>query len=240
MIDFHSHIIFGVDDGAKKMEQSIELLKEAEKAGYTDIIVTPHYKKNRFEINKSEVAEKIHILNNVIKENEININIHQGNEIYFAEDIVELINGGIVSTMGNSNYVLFELPWTVEPMNLQEVIFSLIENVKIPVIAHPERYEYFQNDINKVYNLMMQGVLFQINLGSISGQYGRHAKKTVKKLLKNNLVHFIGTDVHRPNTTYKNVKKSIRKLKKIISEDKIIELTYSNPKKIIDNEYILN
>lgn len=238
MIDLHSHIIYDVDDGAKTIEDSIEMILEAESAGITDIIATPHYMEECYEVNKRQISEKIELINNILKEHNVNVKIHQANEIYITKNIVELINKGVASTINNSKYVLFETPMNNEPLDLMEVIYSLLEDKKIPIIAHPERYEFVQKDLNKLYDLIQNGVLFQANIGSIIGQYGKEAKRTVTQLLQNNMIHFIGTDTHRPNSVYTKINTALFELEKIISQEKIKKITHENAQKVINNENI--
>lgn len=236
MVDFHSHIIFDVDDGAETIQNSIKMILEAEKAGYTDIIATPHYMEGCYEATKSEIEEKIVLINSILKENNIKVNVHQANEIYITNEIIHLINNNITSTINNSRYVLIETPMTIEPLNLLEVVYNILQNRKVPVIAHPERYTYIQKDPNKTYNLIEKGVLFQANIGSIIGLYGKEAKKTLIQLLKNNMIHFIGTDTHMPNSIYTKIDTAIEELKKVITEEKIKHITYENAIKVINNQ----
>lgn len=238
MVDLHSHIIYGVDDGAKNIDTSIQILKEAKKAGFTDIILTPHYLKNYYEQKKSQIERKIREIEKRLNEENIKINLYQANEVYITDDMVELINNGTISTINNSKYILFELPMSVETFNLKSVIYSLFENGNIPIIAHPERYTYIQENPNKLLEFIEDGVLFQLNLGSILGEYGKKAKKTAQKLLKHNMVHFLGTDTHRTNMIYNRINEAIEELKKILKEEQIGNLLENNAKKVLQNEKV--
>ena len=238
MIDIHSHIIFDVDDGSKSIEDSIEMILEAKAAGFTDIIATPHYMENDYEVPKEQIKEKMDEIISILKENNVNINIHQGNEIYISNNIVELLNNNLATTLGESKYVLFETPMNIEPLNLLDVIYTLLENKNIPIIAHPERYEFIQKNPNKLIELLEDGVLFQANYGSVIGQYGKEAQKTVVKLLQNNMIHFMGTDEHRPNSVYTKVNTAVKELKKILPQNIVDEIITENAKKVLNNEEI--
>jgi len=238
MIDFHSHIIYGVDDGAKDMQMSIYMLKEAKKAGFTDIFLTPHYLRDDYIKDKEEISPIIQKIQEKVQEEEININLYQANEIYIIDDMVDLINNGTISTINNSRYVLFELPMATESLNMKKVIYSLLENGNIPVIAHPERYVYVQKNPNRLLEWIEDGVLLQMNMGSIIGQYGKEAQKTAKKLLAANMICFLGTDTHRPNGIYRKMEQIKRELNKIIDEEQIEDLLLNNPKKVLKNEKI--
>ena len=237
MIDCHSHIVNGVDDGSGNVEQSLKIIKEAEKAGFDKIIVTPHYMEDYYIVPKNEIKEKIDVLQELCDKLKINIKLYQGNEIYITNHIVELLKDKAVS-LNDSRYVLFETPMNIEPQNLIEVIYKLKEIKKVPVLAHPERYSFIQKDVNKILALAEMGVLFQCNYGSIIGQYGINAKKTIKILLENNLVSFLGSDVHKEGNIYRQMSEIKDKLSKIISDEKIEELTNDNIEKVINNEEI--
>ena len=235
MIDFHSHILPNIDDGSKNMEETIELLEEAQKAGFTKIISTSHYMEQYYETTEKNRLELI----KKIQQKDQGVEILPGSEIYITDELVEVLKEKKASPINNSKYVLFELPLNVKEIGAKEVVYRLIENDYIPIIAHPERYSYVQQDINYIEELTQMGALLQANYGSIIGMYGSKAEKTVKKLLKNNSIQFLGSDVHRPGQVYEKMPKIIKKLKKIIPEDKLEELTTLNPQKVLNNEDII-
>ena len=238
MIDFHSHIVYDVDDGSETLEQSIEILKKAEKAGFRKVILTPHYMENYYEVPTDEIARKIETLREKCRKEQIDIELYQANEIYITNHMVEFIESQEATTINKSRYVLFELPMNEEPANLLEVIYQLIENKKVPIIAHPERYTYIQKEPNKLIPLIEQGVLFQTNYGSLAGQYGKEIQKTAKTLIENNFIHFLGTDVHHEGYIYEKMPEIKANLSKIISNEKIKELTTKNAEKVLNNEEI--
>lgn len=235
MIDFHSHILPNIDDGSKSMEESINLIEEAKLAGFTDIISTSHYLENYYESNNKERQD---LIKEICDNNNFDIKLHLGSEIYITEDIINLIIQEKASTINNSRYVLFELPMNNNVLYLKEIVFRLIENDFIPIIAHPERYLFVQKDPNMILELIEMGVLFQSNYASIIGYYGKEAQITVKNLLKNNMIQFLGTDVHRQNTIYKKMPEILEKLEKLIGKEKVYKLTTLNPKLVLENKEI--
>lgn len=233
MIDFHSHILPNIDDGSTSMEETINLIKEAESVGFTGIISTSHYIENYCECSEEERTQ---LLNKICNQKESIPNspkLYLGSEIYITNEIIELIKNGKASTINNSRYVLFELPMNAKTLDAKNIVYRLIENGYKPIIAHPERYSYVQKDIQYAEELANMGALFQANYGSIIGMYGNNAKKTVKKMLKQNLIHFLGSDVHRTNQIYTKIPKIIKKLNKIIPREKIEELTTTNPQRVL-------
>lgn len=236
MIDFHSHILPGIDDGSRNLEQSIAMVNEAKEAGFTKIISTSHYMENYYECNERDRRQLL----KKVQENVQGIELILGNEIYITNNIIELLQNGQASSINGTKYVLFEFPLiTTRPMNDKEVIYRLVENGYIPIIAHPERYPFIQENPDYLFELEEMGALFQANYGSIIGMYGLKAKKTLKILLKNNLISFLGSDVHRPEQVYNKMPKIIKKLKKIISNEEFEEFTEINPEKVLKNENII-
>lgn len=236
MIDFHSHILPGIDDGSRNLKQSIAMVNEAKEAGFTKIISTSHYMENYYECNERDRRQLL----KKVQGNVQGIELILGNEIYITNNIIELLQNGQASSINGTEYVLFEFPLiTTRPMNDKEVIYRLVENGYIPIIAHPERYPFIQENPDYLFELEEMGALFQANYGSIIGMYGLKAKKTLKILLKNNLISFFGSDVHRPEQVYNKMPKIIKKLKKIISNEEFEEFTEINPEKVLKNENII-
>lgn len=235
MIDIHSHLIPNVDDGAKSPEETIELIKEAREAGITDIILTPHYIINSYEQNAETLILLKDKLQQIINSENIKVNLHIGMEVYITDNLVEILKQNKILTLAGSKYLLMELPLNTNVQYLDMVIFKLIEDNIIPIIAHPERYKFIQEDPSKVRELIESGCLIQSNIGSILGIYGKKAKKTIKYLLKNDLINFIATDTHRKNTIYPLLEKGIKKIEKITGKEKAEELTNLNAQKILNN-----
>lgn len=236
MIDIHSHIIPNVDDGARSVEETFNILKEAQEAGFTDVILTSHFLLNYYETNAQELIFWKEKLQEVLKKQGTKINLHSGMEIYITNQMEELLESKKILTLANSRYMLIELPLATNVKYFDYVVYYLEAKGIKPIIAHPERYKCVQKDPDIVEEYIEKGCLIQCNYGSIVNLYGREAEKTIKTLLKKNQVHFLGSDVHRENGTYLIILDAIKKIRKIIGENKINELTTINPKKILQNE----
>ena len=238
MIDVHSHIVFGVDDGSRTIEESIEIIKEAYKAGFKKIVATPHYMEEYYENDAKEIRKRIVEIQNHLKEINCNIEILQGNEIYIADNMTELLENQKATTLNNQQYVLFELPLNAEVMNLNSVVYQILEIGGVPILAHPERYPFVQKDPNVLIPLIEKGVLMQSNYGSIIGQYRKAAQITIKKMLEHNMVHFLGSDVHRPQTIYPKIHECMEEIEKIVGKENLELITTINPNKAINGEKI--
>lgn len=237
-IDIHSHILYGIDDGSKSISESIQILKQQRELGFTDIILTPHYIENsKYCANNNEKAKLLKVLREELQKQNIDVNLYLGNEVYINNNMVELLNTNEIKTLNDSNYILIELPLCTTYKNALDIIYELKINGITPIIAHPERYEFVQKDITKIEEFIEEGALLQANYGSILGIYGNGSKKTIKKLLKKDLITFLGTDIHyQSSKIYNEMDKIMKKITKIIGKDKLEELISINPKKIIRNE----
>lgn len=236
MIDVHSHILPCVDDGARDIEETFKILNEACDAGFSDIFATSHYIDGEYEFNKTDREFIIEALTNKINEEGLDIKLHIGAEGYISNDFPKLIQAGCVPTLGNSKYVLFELPLRAKVMYTEEVINKLLQIKLIPVIAHPERYELVQDDPNIAIDWVEAGALLQCNYASIIGRYGMKAKETLLKLLDANAVHFLGTDNHRSSSVYTRMDEIKKEFRRKIGRDKLYELSEINPRSILNNE----
>ena len=210
MIDIHSHIVPGIDDGSKDIEMTINMLKKAEKSGTTDIIATPHFMRGRFEVEYNEVVKKVEELKEISRENNIDINIYEGQEVYYSKNILEYYNDKMIGTINNTKYMLIELPML--EFNIDEVtntIYELQIRGIVPIIAHPERYKPFIKKPSMINTLIKEGMLFQLNSGSLTGFFGKDVKKTATKYLENNIYSFIGSDAHRDRGRDTDIKESL-------------------------------
>ena len=240
MIDMHCHIVPFTDDGAVDNDASLEMGKLAMELGYTDIICTSHYIIHDIENNYSEYRDNVEKLNKLFEENGITVKLHPGNEIFFTNDIVNLVKDKKVSSLNDTKYVLVEFPLfnNTLPMNAYDEFNALQDAGYTPILAHPERYDFVSKGVECLIPLVESGVLLQANMGSINGKYGKHAKKNIKKMLKLNMVHFFGTDSHN-TSVYEMQEKALKKVKKIIKDDELVEKIFvENPQKVLNNEKI--
>lgn len=167
MIDMHTHVLPKIDDGAKDTKETFEMLKEAYKAGFTDIFATSHYIEGEYEFNKIDRKYIIDAIMKKLQEENINIRLHIGAEAYISTEMPNLVQKRIVPTLANSRYLLFELPMNSKIMYTESVINNLKEIGIVPIIAHPERYDIVKKDINVALEWVKTGALMQCNYGSI-------------------------------------------------------------------------
>ena len=164
-IDIHSHILPGIDDGAKNLMESVELIKEMKKMGFSKIIGTPHTYPGVYNNNNNSIEKSFNKLNNELKNKNI---LRYASEYMIDSYLIEKASEKSLLTI-KDNYVLIEMSFVSEPINLHEIIFEININGYTPILAHPERYTFLFDDFKKFYNLKKMGCYFQINLLSATG-----------------------------------------------------------------------
>lgn len=225
MTDVHSHILFGIDDGSRTISESVELLKKLKSVGFNNVILTPHFILDSTYNSNYESNIKIYneLKERLIDEN-IDINIYLGNEIFIDKNVPTLLEKNIITSLNGTKYVLVEFPMHNKLLNLEDMLYEIRSRGYEVVIAHPERYDAFKEDYSIVDTLREDGFLFQSNYSSILGYYGKDSIKLLKYMLKRHYIDFLGTDIHRIEKTY--VIDNFKKIEKHII--KITGLEYYN------------
>ena len=197
MVDMHSHIIYGIDDGSKSKEMTLEMLKLSIECGVKKIVATPHYMKGRFNVEYSEVKDKVNELRQMVSEEKLDIEIYYGQEVYYRENILEYYEEGAIGTINDSRYMLIELPMMEFDVNsVIDNLYELTLKGIIPIIAHPERYIPFIKKPSLINDFIKEGYLFQLNAGSIVGDFGKEVKKLALNYLGNGVYYICGSDAH--------------------------------------------
>ena len=196
-IDIHSHILPGIDDGAKDVNESLKLISEMKKLGFSKIIGTPHSYPGLYDNSRDSIHESFLKLKNQL---DSNLEVSYASEYFVCNSIVDLANEKKLLTL-KENYILIEMSFLYAPNNLFEIIFQLqLKGYKI-IIAHPERYIYLSESFKSFHKLKDRGCYFQFNLLSATGYYGNDVLKLSNKLFKNNMIDYCGTDIH----SYKHI-----------------------------------
>lgn len=214
MVDIHSHILWEIDDGSKSKEMTINMLKMAERGGTTKIVATPHFLPGRYFKNFNTVKKEEEKIKEIIEKEGLSLEVYFGQEVYFTKNIIKDYEEGLISTINNSKYMLIE--FNMKDFSIREVteiLYELQLKGVTPVIAHPERYIKFIENPTLINEFIKEGYLFQLNAGSLKGDFGQKVKKLSESLIKNKIYSFIGSDAHRDekrNTDMRIIKESIK------------------------------
>lgn len=195
MIDIHTHILFGVDDGAQTLEESLVLIEHQIKKGYTELYLTPHMISGSLQTaSKEKIQQNFEILLAEVSKRNLAIKLNLGAEIYYVHDVLKRIKNNEYFSMGASNRYLIEFSSSRKQFDVDELIYNAsLDNIEI-IIAHPERYT--QASLQEIIELRNLGALIQVNQSSLDGRSGHTIQKRAKKLIKLKVVDFIASDIH--------------------------------------------
>ena len=229
IIDIHDHILFDVDDGAKNINESLKMLERAYIGGCRTIILTPHFHLGRNYINNKKVKTNFGILKNEAAQQFPDLELYLGNEIYYSFDIPDMLESGEIFTLANSDYILVEYSETADIDFIKNSIIEIRQMGYFPIIAHIERIEDIY-DIKQVHDLIDMGAYIQVNAGSVLRK-----NQKVKKMLKNQLVHFISSDAHNLENRSFNLDSCFDIVSKKYGETYANRIFYKNASRIIRN-----
>jgi len=223
-VDIHSHLLPGIDDGAKDMDTSIALLLKMASYGIKNFITTPHVLGSVYPNSSEVIKQKLAAVKKELEKREIKgISIQAAAEYMLDGEFSALLGQKDILVL-KDNYILVEMSYFSAPINLYELLFEIQLKGYKPVLAHPERYNFYHTDFKSYYKLKQAGCLFQLNLLSLTDQYGKGVQKTSEKLLKENLYDFVGTDTHHQNHLELlpkiGTKKTLEKIKHLLNNNK--------------------
>ncbi len=236
IVDMHCHVLPNVDDGAKSVEVSLQMLQIAAEEGITDMIVTPHYQSSRFFTPANVIEEMIAGLAAKAEQMGIHIRLYPGTEIYYRSGLEEQLDEGRLAAMNHTNYVLVEFS-PVEDFNyIRNAMEELRGMGYIPILAHVERFQCMLEDVERVRTLKRVGCKISSNAGSIAGDYGFRIKRYTHKLLGEELIDFVGTDAHSAERRSPRMKKCVEVLYKKFEPGYVDAILYGNAERSLLEE----
>lgn len=194
--DIHSHLLPRLDDGVQSYEESEDVILHFQQLGYRKLITSPHVMSDTYKNTPEKILARLAKLRTYLQSQEIDVQIDAAAEYYLDEQVFKMIENNQKMLTFGKNFLLFETNFLNEPFNMKEFIFLATTKGYKPVLAHPERYAYLQNNIDKAEDLLDRGVLFQINISSITGFYSKIVQTTANKLIDRGWVHLLGSDCH--------------------------------------------
>lgn len=198
-VDLHNHLIPGVDDGLATMEDTLLCLQQYIEWGMKRVICTPHVSQDYHPNTSKQLQQALETVKQAVAEANLPIEVSLAAEYLLDESFYEQLERSNLLSFGKEQYVLFETGWANSPHQLEQSLFMMQLKGYTPVLAHPERYHYYQTEPHHLMTLKEKGCLFQLNLMSLEGQYGKKAQQLAYKLLQTKHINFIGSDLHRPS-----------------------------------------
>lgn len=238
MIDIHTHILPGFDDGADSHQASLEMVRKAGEDGVSSMVATPHVTEEEFLELRDKIAGAVERLNAELQKESTHVKILPGAEVPVSSTLVSEIEALRQLSIGFSGkYVLLELPLQEMPMFTEELIFRLLLKGIIPILAHPERNSSIVERPERLLELVEKGALVQVNAGSITGRYGDRVKSTAELLVRNRIAHFIASDAHSTRSRPPGLTSALERAHELIGDD-AKALVEENPSAVVDSKVL--
>ena len=235
MIDIHTHILPGIDDGVQTEEESIAFARMALEDGITRMVATPHCKDGSYENDLPLVLERVSALQVILEANRIPLELIPGAEVHICPDLVERIRDGRAPTLGNNRKtLLLELSLTQPPpVELENVVFQLKLAGILPIFAHPERIRYFREDVSRYAEVIRLGAWGQITSGSVLGTFGSSARRFSEELIRKGLIHVLASDAHNVRGRPPRLREAAMVIAGWIGDDAALRMVTATPEKLL-------
>ncbi|PYT06836.1 MAG: capsular biosynthesis protein [Acidobacteria bacterium] len=239
MIDIHIHVLPGIDDGVKSLDEAVACCRIAYADGSRILIATPHMKEGSYINELEDVRAAARELQERLDAERIGLRILPGSEVYFAPGLVEGIRERRIATLADGlRYLLLELPFQQHPVKLEETIFGLKVAGITPILAHPERIRYFQEDMDRLERMVRLGALSQLTTTSLTGGFGRKVEQLSLEMVRRRLVHFLASDAHDRRNRPPVISAAAGRLARLIGEEEARKTIESNPAAVVSGEPI--
>lgn len=239
MIDIHNHILAGVDDGPKLLEESITMAKIAVEEGTTVFFATPHVGSHIELLASRQYAEKTAELQAILTERHINLQLVSGAEVYPSGDVPLWLDQEYPLTLGPAGrFILLDSPLLQIPIGLDTLVFELQSKGYTPILAHPERVDPIQQNPQLLEEIVRRGLLIQINASSLTGGQGSETRKTAVNLLNLNWVHFVASDAHSIRRRRPSLSVAHKELIELVGEKTAEDLVQNNGLRVLNGESV--
>jgi len=234
LTDIHCHILPGVDDGPASVDQSLALARALVAGGVGQVFATPHYiTGTAWALPADQVRQKVDELQAAFQEHGIPLTLQPGMEIALHQHLAKELQQNKLQPLGDSNYYLLELPFQPFRDDLLDTLLSFQNYGKIVILAHPERVPLFQQQTASLFRLIEQGVLIQVNIGSLLGLFGKKAQTTALQLLERDAIHFVASDAHGPEARKPPTGKEWLQMEQILGPVRSRSVWINNPAQLL-------
>ena len=237
-LDIHSHILPGVDDGSKDMDMTMQMLDQAYEEGIRYMVATPHFYPGHKNADYTKIQETFDEVCKEAAKRFPDLELLLGNEIYYKDEVIKLLEQKQIHTMNGSRYVLVEFNVNLEYGKIAQAVKKLTMKGYYPILAHVERYACLYKKAELIEELIHMGAYIQINAETLLGGMFDGYKKYCFKLLANDLVHFLGSDCHNTDSRRAIMEQAVKILKKKMDPGIVESILVDNPEKFFKGEYI--
>ncbi len=231
--DLHLHVLPGIDDGARNIGASVEIMRGLAELGFARLVATPHYDSERHTYGPDRIEGLCEQVREAAEAAGVEIELRWGAEYAFGSRFHHDVTSREVVTLGGSRYVLVELPEAFMPATMADTLFQVGAAGYYPVLAHPERCEPFHDDVPRLERLASGRALIQVSFRSLAGTFGRTIKRTAWTLVTEDIADLVATDCHSPRELNKIVRPVLKQLRRRISADHRDRLMRRLPAKML-------
>ena len=235
MIDLHSHLLPCIDDGARSLEMSLEMARQAVDAGTTIMACTPHIYPGLYMNDSAGIAGHIKKLQAELDANGIALKLTRGADAHLVPELLEGLQSGRVPTLHNSRYFLLEPSHHVAPPNFEETVFQIMAAGFVPVVTHPERLVWIEDHYATFVALAQRGAWMQLTAGAIVGKFGKRARYWSERFLADGLVHLVASDAHTTSVRNPRLSAAVAQLESAVGKEEARRMVYDRPQAILDN-----
>jgi protein-tyrosine phosphatase len=235
MIDLHTHILPGVDDGAPDLATALDMARMAVDDGIKVMACTPHFMPGIYDNESSDIRCRIADFTQRLRDANIPLEIVVGADAHMRPDFLSCLHDGKILRLNDSRYVLFEPPHNIAPKRLEDLLFNIVASGYVPILTHPERLNWIENQFTVFEDLTRIGVWMQVTAGSLTGRFGGRPKYWAEKMLAKGMVHILATDAHNLKSRPPLLTEAFAKAQSEVGLDEANNLTLIRPVNVLDD-----
>jgi protein-tyrosine phosphatase len=236
MIDLHSHILPGIDDGAPNLETALAMAQMAVDDGIRVMAATPHIMPGLYDNDAQDIRSRVAAFNINLEEAGIDLHVVVGCDAHIRPDFLNCVRDGTLLRINDSRYILFEPPHTTLPQRLEDLLFNVMMAGYVPVLTHPERLKWIEQHYSVFQSLVQAGVWMQITCGSLTGRFGSRPKYWAERMLAEGMVHILASDAHNLTSRPPLMSGAFTKAQSEVGLDEANNLVLVRPVNILDDE----
>lgn len=234
MIDLHSHLLPGCDDGAPDMEASLSMARHAVEQGTTIMACTPHIYPGKYDNHGAEIRVMMDALQRELDAQAIELQLVVGADAHIRPDFLPAIQSGEIPTLGDAGYVLMEPPHQIRPPNLPRLVGEVLEAGYVPVITHPERLGWVRQNYDDILAVVRLGAAVQITAASVTGGFGKRARALSLKMLHDGIVDIVASDAHSLTGRPPGLRQAHGFLSELMGQEAADQMTQTAPRAMLD------
>jgi protein-tyrosine phosphatase len=238
MIDLHSHILPGVDDGSPDLETSLTMARMAVMDGIKVMACTPHFMPGLYDNDAADIRRRVAALNQILVAKDINLSLVVGADAHIRPDFIDGLRNNKILRLHDSRYVLFEPSHSTMPPRIGDLLFNILMAGFVPILTHPERFSWIEQHYGMIERMVNDGVWMQATAGSLTGKFGQRAQYWAQRMLAEGRVHILATDAHNLRSRSPLLSDAFAVAAREVGLDEARNLVISRPRSVLLNHAV--